>query len=56
MTGDIGFVRILFFCYDYFLLGPGMRQVVGFQERVILGANVGRLIVTNGKLTRCESA
>ena len=32
--------------------GPGMRQVVGFgdrsTERVLLGANLGRAIVTNG--------
>ena len=31
---------------------PGMRQVVGFwdrsMERVLLGANMGRAIVTNG--------
>ena len=32
--------------------GPGMRQVVGFgdclREWVLLGANLGRAIVTNG--------
>jgi len=33
-------------------MGPGMRQIVGFRigprEWVILGANIGRPIVTNG--------
>jgi len=37
-------------------MGSGMRQVVGFEdlstgrEGVILGANVGRPVVTNGEL------
>ena len=31
--------------------GPGMRQVVGFGERVLLGANLGRAIVTSGHFT-----
>ena len=42
--------------------GPGMRQVVGFGDRSagsgILGANLGRAIVTNGDFTAyvCVSA
>ena len=35
--------------------GPGIRQVVGFGDRsagmVLLGANLGRAIVTNGDFT-----
>ena len=35
--------------------GPGMRQVVGFGDPstggVLLGANLGRAVVTNGDLT-----
>ena len=34
-------------------MGPGMKQVVGFGDRYTeggnFGANVGRLIVTNGE-------
>ena len=43
-------------------MGPGMRQVVRFGDRtrewVIMGANVGRPIVTNGDFAAylCESA
>ena len=37
--------------------GPVMRRVVGFgigqRERVLLGANLGRAIVTNGDFTAC---
>ena len=42
--------------------GPGMRQIVGFGDRStgrgILGANLGRGIVTNGDFTAyvCDSA
>ena len=42
--------------------GPGMRQVVGFgigsREGVLLGANLGRAIVTSGDFTAyvCDSA
>ena len=42
--------------------GPGMRQVVGFVDRstgrVLLGANLGRAIVTNEDFTAsvCDSA
>ena len=42
--------------------GPGMRQVVGFGDRstgrVLLGANLGRAVVTNGDFTAsvCDSA
>ena len=42
--------------------GPGMRQVVGFGDRStrrgILGANLGRVIVTNEDFTAyvCDSA
>ena len=42
--------------------GPGMRQVMGFVDRstegVLLGANLGRAIVTNGDFTAhvCDSA
>jgi len=36
-------------------VGPGMKQVVGFgigsREKVILGANAGRPVVTNGKFS-----
>ena len=36
--------------------GPGMRQVVGFGDRstgrgILLGANLGRAIVSNGDFT-----
>ena len=35
-------------------MGPGMRRIVGFrigaQEGVLLGANLGHAIVTNGDL------
>ena len=31
--------------------GPGMRQVVRFGEGILLGANLGRAIVTNGDFT-----
>ena len=43
-------------------MGPGMRQVVGFGNRstgrVLLGANLGRAIVTNGDFTAyvCDNA
>ena len=43
-------------------MGPGMRQVVGFgispREGVLLGANLGRAIVTSGDFTVyvCDSA
>ena len=42
--------------------GPGMRHVVGFGDRstgrVLLGANLGRAIVTNEDFTAyvCDSA
>ena len=42
--------------------GPGMRQVVGFEDRCtgrgILGTNLGRAIVTNRDFTAyvCERA
>ena len=41
--------------------GSGMRQVVGFgdlRKGVLLGANLGRAIVTNGDFTAyvCDSA
>ena len=42
--------------------GPGMRQVVGFGDRsmvgVLLGTNSGRAIVTNGDFTAyvCDRA
>ena len=42
--------------------GPAMRQAVGFgigaREGVLLGANLGRAIVTNGDFTAsvCDSA
>ena len=37
--------------------GPGMRQVVGFGDRDILGANLESAIVTNGDFTAymCDS-
>ena len=42
--------------------GPGMRQVLGFgdgpQEGVLLGANLGHIILTIGDFTAymCDSA
>ena len=42
--------------------GPGMRQVVGLgigpRKGVLLGANLGRVVVTNGDFTAyvCDSA
>ena len=43
-------------------MGPGMRQLVGFgdrsREKVIMGTNVGRPIVSSGDFVAylCESA